>query len=76
LVGYLDVFRRCSQPDVALTILRRVMAEMRYRPKEALWLAQWLERQGSDAIADAALEVAGYRAVLAEERASGVEGTT
>ena len=72
----LDMFRRFPRPEVALPVLRRAMAEMPFRPKEALWLAEWLCRVGSGlATADRA-EVEAYRVTLEAERAGGIEGTT
>ncbi len=76
-IEYLDVFRRHPTPDLALSILRRAADEMPYQPKEALWLAEWLENAaGKDFLAAHGTEASQYRRKLAAARASGVEGTT
>ncbi|HLJ04669.1 MAG TPA: putative sugar O-methyltransferase, partial [Acetobacteraceae bacterium] len=77
LVECMDVFRRCPTAEIALPILRRVMTEMPFHPKEALWLAESLNgSHDRDAIVANQSEIAGHHATLAAERASGTEGTT
>jgi len=73
LCEHLDLVRRCPTPEVALAVLRRAMTEMAFHPKEALWLAERLLREPA---APWTAEVEAWRAVLAAERAAGVEGTT
>lgn len=73
---YMDVFRRRLSPALALSIVRRTMSEMPFYPKEALWLAEWLLKDGRAAAAGAEAEVEKYRGLLAAQRAQGVEGTT
>jgi hypothetical protein len=70
-VEAMDLFRRCRRPEVAQAILRRVAAEMAFHPKEALFLAEWLEAEGA-----ATPETSALRARLAAEREAGIEGTT
>ncbi|AOG05267.1 putative sugar O-methyltransferase [Bosea sp. RAC05] len=75
LVESLDIFRRCSQPEIALGILRRIMSEMSFYPKEALWLAEWLLADRRLDHAGHIEEVSRYAALLTELRSGGVEGT-
>jgi putative sugar O-methyltransferase len=77
LVECMDVFRRCPRAEVAWPILRRAMTEMLFHPKEALWLAEWLEGPGNESAPIAGQsEITSFRLTLAAERASGIEGTT
>lgn len=73
---YLDLFRRSKEPGTALLILRRMMGEMPFHPKEALWLGEWLRREGGTVATTHAAEIAGYVETLAAEREAGREGTT
>jgi putative sugar O-methyltransferase len=43
----LDLLRQSLAPETAKQFLRIVSEGMRYRPKEMLWVARWLEENGS-----------------------------
>jgi hypothetical protein len=77
LLECMDIFRHCPAVDVAWQILRRTMTETPFHPKEALWLAEWLDGLHNEtALTTSQSDIANYRRQLAAERASGIEGTT
>ncbi len=71
---YIDLLRRTPAPELALRVLRRVMKEMPYHPKEALYLVDSLLGLKEHKVTMRCFEeLLGYQAILQEERRSGVE---
>ena len=68
---YMELLRRRPAPDLMLRVVRRVMREMPYHPKEAAYLVDLL--LGLKAHEATRSELEDYRTTLQEERRRGVE---
>jgi hypothetical protein len=74
LAEYMDLIRRTPAPGLMLRVVRRVMTEMPYHPKETAHLIEAiLAKTEDDEIEVCREELEAYRVMLRKERQAGTE---
>ncbi|MFM9970244.1 MAG: putative sugar O-methyltransferase [Burkholderiales bacterium] len=72
-VEYMDIVRREPTPRLMFALVRRVMREMKFHPKEVTYLVNALLASTDDKTAGYIAELQGYKTMLLEERSAGTE---